>query len=135
MSAGESLRISAWYLAWTIPGILLPGFFLFLPFGALIFPPIVLLAALLLTKLHRTRGPEILGVLLGIGLWGFLVAYFNRDSNPCPESGFSVSTRPGESFSCGGVAPEPFLIAGVLLALTSILGAATWMLILQRRSR
>ena len=24
-------RISAWYLAWTIPELLLPGFFLFLP--------------------------------------------------------------------------------------------------------
>lgn len=111
----------------------MPGFFLFLPFGALIFPPLVFLAAALLIYLHRPRGPEVLGVLFGVGVWGFAIAYFNRDSNPCPESG-SMTLRPGESYECGGVAPEPFLAVGAVLAIASILGALIWLLVLHART-
>lgn len=131
MSVNESLRISMWFLAWIIPGLLLPGFFLFLPFGAMVFPPLASLAALVLIYLHRPRGPEPLGVLLGLGIWGFAIAYFNRDSNPCPQSA-SVTLKAGESYSCGGVAPAPFLIVGALLATASLLGAFIWILV--RRS-
>lgn len=135
MSTNERLEVSAWFLAWTIPGLLLPGFFMFLPFGALIFPSVAFLAAALLFKLHRPKGPEVLGALLGIGTWGFAIAFFNRDSNPCSQSGsVSVTLQPGESYACGGVAPEPFLLIGALLAVISVLGAATWMFLLPSRS-
>jgi hypothetical protein len=112
-----------WLLLWTVPGLLLPAGLLFLPFGAMIFWPLTTFAVALLIKLHRPRGPEVLGVLVGIAAWAFTVAYFNRDSVPCSESG-AVHLRSGESFSCGGVAAEPFLIAGIALTFVALSGAA-----------
>lgn len=138
----QRAKIFAWFLAWAIPGLLLPGFFLLLPIGALIITPLVLLIAALLIHLHRPSGPEVLGVLLGVGLWGFAIAYFNRNST-CPQSGFgspsstsvTVTLRLGESSSsCFGVAPEPFLLVGALLVLFAILGAGIWMKILESSS-
>jgi hypothetical protein len=119
-------EILAWFVPWMIPGLLLPGFFMFLPFGALIFPPLAVLTAVLLIRVRRPRGPEVLGILGGVSLWGFAVAYFNRDSNPCNPSGSSVTLQPGESYSCGGVSPEPFLLVGAILLAVAIFGAAAW---------
>lgn len=134
MSANESLRISVWFLAWTIPGLLLLGVFVFLPFGAMVFPGLAALAALVLIYLHRPKGPELLGILLGVAMWGFAIAYFNRDSIPCPQSvSVTVTLKAGETSSCGGVAPIPFLIFGVVLASVSVLGAFIWIFV--RRSR
>lgn len=126
-------RIFWWLLAWMIPGFFLPGGFLFLPFGALVFWPLAGIAAALLIYLHRPRGPEVMGILLGPAVWSLAIAYFNRDSVPCPERQF-IRLEPGETtFSCGGVAPEPFLIAGVVLVVVALGGAAIWWRIIRRK--
>lgn len=112
-----------WFLAWAVPGLLLPAGLLFLPFGSMLFWPLAGLGIALLVRRHRPTGPEPFGLLLGIAAWGFLVAYGNRNSTPC--QGPSAT-------NCHGVPPEPFLIAAVGLVATAIVGFAVLFLTLGR---
>jgi len=61
------------------------------------------------------------GALIGIGLLCLLVAFLNKDYEPCPAE--PVIFKPGDpSFSCGGFNPVPWLIVGTLLTGAGIIG-------------
>jgi hypothetical protein len=52
---------------------------------------------------RHTRYPlDVLGFLAGIGVVLLVIAYANRDYQPCAAG----------SFSCGGLDPHPWLLAG-----------------------
>ena len=55
---------------------------------------------------RHTRYPlDVLGGLVGIGVMLLVVAYINRDDQPCV---------PG-AFQCGGFDPHPWLVIGIVL--------------------
>lgn len=103
-----------WFCAWAFAGgllvfALLSGAsigFLVLPFAAL---------ALWLVGRTARVWPEILGSLAGAGAFCLAIAASSRDYVACPDG--PIALGPGEeSFSCGGLDPVPWLIAGVVLA-------------------
>jgi hypothetical protein len=102
-----------WFCAWAFSGGLtffavLTGFsigLLLLPFGAL---------SVVLVARWARAWPESLGVVAGVGAICLLIAALNRDYRPCPRA--EVTLSPGQSeFSCGGLDPKAWWIAGALL--------------------
>lgn len=67
-----------------------------------------------------------LGAFIGTGLMCLLVAFGNRDYVPCPSESLGsagTSLGPGQgSFSCGGMNPVPWLVVGILLTGTGVIG-------------
>jgi hypothetical protein len=110
-----------WFCAWAVAGglvflSLLTGFSI----GVFILP----FAALAVWFVARTARawPELFGVGTGAGAVCLLVAALNREYNPCPEG--PITVPPGEtSYSCGGLDPLPWLVAGIVLGLA---GAAAY---------
>lgn len=118
-----------WFLAWALAGGLL--FFAVLSgfsIGLLVLP--FALATVWLVERSGRSWPELLGAVAGVGLVLLVVAFLNRGSTPCPESG-ELTVQPGQtSAACGGSDPIPWLVAGsVLLAV----GAAAYALARARR--
>ena len=111
---------TVWYLAWAAVVALL--LFSYLVIGVFVLP-----AALVAVVLVARRGPvwpEALGGLEGAAAMCFLIAYLNRDYNPCPPG--PIILGPGQaSFSCGGADSRPWLIAGVVLA---VIGVAAYLI-------
>jgi hypothetical protein len=118
-----------WFLAWTVAGGLLflavlSGFSI----GLVVLP--FALAAVWLVGRSARAWPERLGGAAGVGLVLLFVAFLNRSSTPCPESG-ELTVQPGESsIACGGSDPVPWLVSGSVL-LTS--GIAAYGLVRSRR--
>jgi hypothetical protein len=50
------------------------------------------------------------------------VAFINRNSVPCARSGSIVRAAPGESFSCGGRDPTPWLMIGAAFVCVAVIG-------------
>jgi hypothetical protein len=109
-----------WFGAWGLAGglvffSLLTGLsigFLLLPFAAL---------AVWFVARSAAGWPEILGVVLGAAAVCLAVAVTNRDYTACPEG--PITVPPGQtSFSCGGLDPLPWLVAGLVLAAAGPLG-------------
>lgn len=102
-----------WFLAWAFGGGLVVfsllaaasiGFF-FLPFAAL---------AVWLVGRTARAWPELIGILAGAGAVSLVVAARSWDYNPCPEG--VITLPPGTtSYSCGGIDPMPWLVAGIVL--------------------
>lgn len=105
--------------AWAVCGLTLAASLLLLPIGLLALPvPIAIGVALV----SRDRAwPEVLGLALGVSAFLGYVTYRNRDSVPCEGLPTSGVSRPGQAeFRCGGTAPEPWLLAAlVLVSLTA----------------
>jgi hypothetical protein len=65
------------------------------------------------------RWPESLGFVEGIGLLLLVLAYLHRGDQPCSSNGMLHQIAPesaGQSVSCGGFDPHPWLYAGVVVA-------------------
>jgi hypothetical protein len=85
----------------------------------------VAVAALVYATLRHHAGRELLvGGLLGVGAACLFVAYRNRGYTPCPPSGTSLRLGPGESYSCGGFDPAPWLGVGLVLVVVGLTGGA-----------
>jgi hypothetical protein len=116
-------RWTGWqaFVVWSVTGALLVFSFLgALSIGFFVFP-FALLALFVSTK-RASVWPEATGVVAGAGAVSLVIAFLNRDYNPCPESGV-LTIPPGEtgSIECGGFDPTPWLIVGITLVSVSVL--------------
>jgi hypothetical protein len=75
--------------------------------------PVALAACTLATTRNRFWPESACGVLAGTGITGLLVGFLNLGYVPCPSGPMELG--PGESYSCGGFDPRPWLVAGGLL--------------------
>ena len=118
-----------WFGAWTLAG----GLVVFAFLGALSIGIFVLpFAILAVWYVQRVAGwgPEVVGGISGAGVVSLLVAFLNRDYRPCPDG--PITIEPGRaSFECGGFAPTPWWIAGLVLTLGGIAAYA----LLRRQGR
>jgi len=118
-------RGPVWFGAWLAVGTALTLSFLTgFSIGLFVLPFALVVLAIVATRSPRL--PEATGFVSGIGLALLLVAFLNRDYQPCPASGV-LRVAPGQqSFSCGGLDPHPWLYLG--LAVTAA-GAVTYLVV------
>jgi len=84
-------------------------------------------AALIFAVRMKRAWPEALsGGLLGIGAVALWIGLGNLGSSPCLPEHRIMRLSPGESFSCGGRDPIPWLATGLVLATVSIVGYWVW---------
>ena len=107
----------AGFAAWTGVGLLIIG-------GTFLFPLLVItwpLAAVFVWQLVRRgiRSSELVGFVNGVGALCLLIAFTQRNSNPCGTSITVVIGPGGGEAGCGGADPQPFLIFGLVLVLAS----------------
>jgi hypothetical protein len=113
----SGLESWAGFAAWAGVSLLIVG-------GAFLFPLLAItwpLAVVLVWQLVR-RGvnpPELVGLVNGVGALCLLIAFTQRNSNPCGTSVTAVIGPGGGEASCGGADPRPFLIFGLVLAVAS----------------
>lgn len=122
-SAWRTLPAEGWaaFAAWAFVGALLSFSVLAAASIGLFVLPAALLA-LAVTSWTVRVWPEIVGTLEGVAAPILVVGLANLGSTPCPSSG-SGHVHPGggpgtgtTSFSCGGLDPSPWLLAGVGMA-------------------
>lgn len=89
-----------------------------LPFAA-----VVLVVAALR---HRAWPEGLCGALTGVAAVLLFVAIGNRDFSPCLPEHQTMVLRRGQSFSCGGLDPMPWLLLGVPMLVTGVAGYALW---------
>lgn len=106
-------RTRGWpaFFAWTVCGGLLA--FSFLSFAGLFTLPLGFILLALLMAFAPDRRDR-WGLLAGLGALLFLIGVLNLGSRPCSEQGWVVLSD-GESYSCGGLVPWPWLAAGALV--------------------
>lgn len=125
---------SGWqaFAEWALAGALLAfaaigaasiGMFVF-PFGVL--------ALVLAARRNRAWREAPAGSLTGVGSVCLFVAYVSRAYSPCPEMPIRFRADIGYHgpFSCGGLQPMPWLIAGLLLIAAGLVG-----FLVRRRTR
>ena len=113
--------IAAWALSFALLTYAVLGM---LSVGRFILP--VAIVALTLSAWHFRAWPEAAtGALLGVGGVLLAIGFLNLGTVPCPQSG-TMTLAPGESWSCGGRDPVPWLVTGIVLAGTGILGYWAW---------
>lgn len=103
--------------AWVVAGGLLTFAILDIPGYGLFVLPVAVLAIWLVSR--RARWPEVLGLVAGVGALAILVAFLNRDYRACPSGPVRLSN--GETFSCGGLPPLPWLVVGAALVVIGVL--------------
>lgn len=110
---GNAGRGCRWFWAWSVVGAALCFSFLTgFSIGLFVLPFALLLLWLVLSL--SPRWAESMGVLEGVGLTLLLVAYLNWDYRPCMPG--PVILKPGQSYSCGGFDPHPWLYTGLAVA-------------------
>jgi hypothetical protein len=107
-----------WFAAWGLAGglvffALLTG----LSIGFLVVP--FALLALWFVVRNRAGWPEILGALVGAGGVCLAVAARSWDYNPCSDKPVRLPAGT-TSYSCGGMDPIPWLIAGIVLTVAGL---------------
>jgi hypothetical protein len=115
--AGDQGRGCRWFWAWALVGAALSLSFLAgFSIGLFVLP--VALALLWLVLRASPRWPESIGFVEGVGVVLLLIAYLNRGYSACPPNGTAqlAPSTAGESFSCGGLDPHPWLYTGVIVA-------------------
>ena len=116
------MRRDGWFVfaAWVLAGALVVFSLLGAASIGLFIAPLAAVAIWLTLRFGRA-GPEMLGMLSGAGAVCLLIAFLNRGTTlPCPEQGHAV-VSPGETeVSCGGHAPTPWLVAGLVLVAAGI---------------
>jgi hypothetical protein len=86
--------------------------------------PIAILLTIALVRLGGA-GPELLGLLEGVGGVGVAVGVINLNYHPCPNK---LVLAPGQtSASCGGFNGLPWLIGGFVVMIAALV--AFWLLI------
>lgn len=114
--------LAEWALAFGLLAFsVIAGFsigFLVLPFAVV---------ALGLTSRRSRPWPEApTGMLVGIGAVLLMIAFIQRDYVPCPPQGEPMVLRRGESSSCGGFNPVPWIVAGVASTAVGVAGYLAW---------
>ena len=106
-----------WFWAWSLVGAgvglsFLTGFSI----GLLLLPFALVLLWLVLYRSPRWR--ESLGFFEGVGFLLLAIAYLHRSDHPCAPSGALqiAPSSPGQSISCGGLDPHPWLYSGLVIA-------------------
>jgi hypothetical protein len=84
--------------------------------------PIAVIAVVVAARRNRAWPEAPMGALAGAGTNFLYVAFMNRDSSPCPPGPIHSTLSNGQSFSCGGLDPIPWLTAGALLVVAGVLG-------------
>ena len=123
--SGSEGRGCRWFWAWSIVGAALALTFLTgFSIGLLLLPFALLL--LWLVVYLSPRWPESIGFVEGVGLLLLVIAYLHRDDRACPPNG-TLQLAPGsagESVSCGGLDPHPWLYTGLVIAALAALAYA-----------
>jgi hypothetical protein len=106
--------------AWSAAGLLSTSAILSLPsYGLFVLPFAVLAVFTAAGRFSFGRGT--LGLCVGAGLALIAVGLANPDYRPLPPSG-TVSLAPGQtSVTYGGLNPTPWLVAGSILVVASLL--------------
>jgi hypothetical protein len=113
-------RGPAWLGAWLAVGA---AFTLSFP-GALTIGLFVLPFALVLLLIVVRRSPHLLeaiGLVSGTGVMLPLLAFRNRDYEPCSANGFQRLAPGQQSVSCGGWNPHPWLYLGIAVTAAGVL--------------
>ena len=118
------MRREGWlvFAAWVLAGALATFSLLGAASIGLFIAPLAAIAIWLALRLGRA-GPEMLGMVSGAGAVCLLIAFLNRGTTPCAEHGRLVSSGETE-VSCGGLAPTPWLVAGLVLVAAGVVGYA-----------
>lgn len=111
------------FLEWSIAAAVLVFALLSAASIGLFILPLAVIAFGLVT-LDSRMWPEGLGTCAGAGFMFLFVAFINRNSVPCAQSGSNVRVAPGETFSCGGRDPTSWLIIGTALVSVAVIGYA-----------
>jgi len=112
-------RGPAWFGAWLAVGAAFALSFLGAPSIGLFVLPFALV--LLVIVVRRSQHlPEAIGLVSGIGVMLLLVAFRNRDYEPCSK-GFQRLAPGQQSVSCGGWDPHPWLYLGIGVTATGVL--------------
>jgi hypothetical protein len=115
--SGGPGRGCRWFWAWSLVGAAV-GFSFLTGFsiGLLLLPFALMLLWLVLYL--SPRWPESIGFFEGVGLLLLVIAYLHRNDRACPPSGtLQISpSSPGETISCGGLNPHPWLYSGLVIA-------------------
>ncbi len=109
------MRRQGWlvFAAWVLAGALVVLSLLGAASIGLFIAPLAAIAIWLAVRLGGA-GPEMLGMISGAGTVCLLIAFLNRGMTPCAEQGRLLSSGQTE-VSCGGLAPTPWLVAGLVL--------------------
>ncbi len=99
------------FLRWALVGLLLGFSVLLFPVGLLLF---VAVPFALIWAIRAGPVPRFPATLVGLAFPILMVAFFNRNSNPCDQA---VETSP-----CGGVDAGPFLVAGLIALVVGMAG-------------
>jgi hypothetical protein len=120
----------SWFGAWTVAGVLVTFSLLAAASIGLLTLPFAVLGVWAITR-GSPRWPTAFGLVSGAGLVCLLIWWINRGNTPCPASG-ALSGVPGEaSVECGGVDPQPWLVAAVALIVVGAFAFA----VARRRNR
>lgn len=112
----------AWFFAWALPGTC---FALGVTAIGAFTVPVGAVAAIALWR--KAKGPQALGLLLGVGSVGLYVGAYNlgRHHASCTANSESGRLGPGQTThvasACGGVSGLSWLIVGGLLIVTGLL--------------
>jgi hypothetical protein len=116
-------RGPVWFGAWTGAGAAVTFCFLTgFSIGLLLLPLALVLLAFVARRSPQL--PEAAGFVTGIGVTLLVVAFINRDYEPCPANGVLRLEAGRESVSCGGFDPHPWLYWGLAI---SVLGAIAYL--------
>ena len=117
------MQIRGWaaFLAWAVLAALAALAVVTAASIGMFLVPVVLGAAIFVSTRARAW-PESLGALEGVAAMALVIGLANLGSSPCPSNG-ELILKPGEhEASCGGLAPEPFLVVAVVTALIGLAG-------------
>jgi hypothetical protein len=118
------MRQAGWlvFAAWVLAGALAVFSLLGAASIGLFIAPLAAIAIWLALRFGRA-GPEMLGMVSGAGAVCLLIAFLNRGTTPCTEHARLVSSGETE-VSCGGLAPVPWLVAGLVLVAAGVVAYA-----------
>ena len=88
--------------------------------------PVALVLIIVLAVRKRARPASPWGAPVGAGVVLFLIGVLHLGDNPCSPIGARTVVQRGETFTCGGFDPTPWLIAGSFLAAVGCAGFVVW---------
>ena len=117
------MRREGWlvFAAWVLAGALAAFSLLGAASIGLFIAPLTAVAVWLAARFGRVW-PEILGTISGAGTASLLIAFLNWGETPCTERLLVGSGQ--TEVSCGGLAPTPWLVAGLVLVAMGVVGYA-----------
>jgi hypothetical protein len=113
------MRREGWlvFAAWVLAGALTVFSLLAAASIGLFIAPLAAVAIWLTARFGRVW-PEMLGMISGAGAVSLLIAFLNWGETPCTEGRLLSSGQ--TEVSCGGLAPTPWLVAGLVLVAAGI---------------